>query len=182
MRLVFSLDRAPLAALTLLGMLALASPARSEAAEFVHPTLGYRLWYPDDWVVDQKLLDLGGPFWVASVRPEDYVHGGILPPGGADISVEPLSGVQDEDTALNRLSTEGQPVRRQQTLAGRSVRRLEFRYKRGSNVELQRVAVAARIGERVFLFTLAYRTEARRGTDWERVLSHMIESAKEGNT
>jgi len=160
-------------------LLIAASSRSADAAEFVHPTEHYRLTYPDDWFVLQGVLNTGGPLQVSSVPIEKYRHGGILPPGAAEITVQVFPGDRDEKSVLENLRVEPGAVRGSYASKGRKGERLQFTFNDGSDLKpspTTEVAVATKVGGRVFLAQLEYPDAGAVPAKWEEILASIIAS------
>lgn len=142
---------------------------------FTHPVEGYAVEVPDGWHIDQKVLELGGPLMVSNVPPEDYLHGGLLPPGGADITVRVLSD-SDEAKALASLRKDQKVDSSEIDVDGQKVPEIAYGFDVGR--AYTKVATARKVGDRVFLFQLVYADEGATPGQFRKTLQEMIRSIK----
>lgn len=82
------------------GVLLASAAAPSFGRQFRHPTLGYTFTYASPWICDTKAVrENGSDGPVLRTFPSgEWIHGGIIPPGGAVIFVQasPRHGSAEE--------------------------------------------------------------------------------------
>ena len=76
--------------LRILALLAPFAASPAFGAQFIHPTLGYKFTYASRWICDTTAVrEYGGDGPVlTSFRRGEWIHGGIIPKGGAAIFVQ----------------------------------------------------------------------------------------------
>jgi hypothetical protein len=145
------------------------------AESFTHPEEGYTVEVPEGWHIDRQVLELGGPLMVSNVPPESYLHGGLLPPGGADITVRVLSDT-DEAKALASLRRDQKVDSSDIDLEGRKIPEIAYGFDVGR--AYTKVASAVKTSDRVLLFQLVYADEGATPGQFRKTLHEMIRSAK----
>lgn len=160
-------------------LVAVMLPITASARQFTHPTDGYTLDYPDDWHVNTAVLSAGGPLLIASVPPEEFPRGGLVPPGAATISVRVMPTDATEDGVLKELGRDAGARRSAQRFGGKTAERLDYEFDLGSDEEpvmFGTVKVTTRVGTNLLLFQLIYAKQRANTVKFEQVLSDMVGS------
>ena len=128
---------------TVLSLLLLALAVRpAGAAQVTHPTEGYTVTYPDNWFANNRGP---GPIMLENVPAEAYLHGGILPEGGANITIQVLPPETDEYAKLDQFAFGSQNVHRSSRL-DHPPARLDHTFKLDSDIVYKSVSIAVRSG------------------------------------
>jgi hypothetical protein len=168
----------PLRIITLLAVAFVAASVQRQAAlgaTFTHPAEGYTVAVPDGWHVDEKLLELDGPLILSNVAPEEYLHGGLLPPGGADITIRVVADT-DETKALGSLRKDQKVDSSDIDVGGRKVPEITYGFDVGK--PYTKVATAFKIEGRVFLFQLVYADEGANPKEFRKTFHEVVRSVR----
>jgi hypothetical protein len=69
------------------------------AAHYEHPTKGYTIEYPDSWNRNTRMSP-DEPLTLTNFPAGEYLRGGVLPPGGVEITMLALPSTMDENFLL----------------------------------------------------------------------------------
>lgn len=143
------------------------------AAQVTHPAIG-TLTYPDSWYTEVYDPEKGP---VELMSFEAYLHGGVLPPGGAVINIQVLPPEQSNESAVAKLDHEGRGRRSKQRLQSQSAERLDLT---DGLLRERKIALARRVDGRQFLFTLTCSIDDPQFPQWEKILLAVVNSVSTG--
>jgi hypothetical protein len=152
---------------------ALLLPAQpSRGGQLAHPQ-GYSITCPEGWSC-WAASGADGPL-VLTNKP--YLHGGVLPAGGAEITVRQLPPGETTATALDSLH--GEKSRRSKTSVKGGGEALRLEQDEDLHVpgeQYKYISVAAGIGGKAFLTRLTYHAGDRHADEFEKVLQRVVDS------
>ncbi len=113
------------------------------------------------WQLNREVLDGGGPISFTNFGG-NYLRGGVLPPGGAEIDfvnqpltgTEPFTSILAKDTAGAQVS----PPREMAVAGALPGARVTFHDTYGQSLSYDNVAIYAPRGQTLYKFFLTYRT------------------------
>lgn len=147
------------------------------AAHYDHPTKGYSIDYPDSWHRNTRFSS-EAPLTLTNF--DEYLHGGVLPPGGVEITMLALSPTLDENVMLVP-DTQAMNVKRYtQSIEHRDVLRAEYDSEAG-RVVYHITSVCIRVGGKLFRIMIEHehqRPDEEETAATERVLAQIIGSLK----
>lgn len=148
---------------------------------FADNRVGLSFSYPATWHANTATLAAGGPVSITNFPPAGYLHGGILPPGGASITVRMLPPHADADTTLQKM-TRGAvaPTFSTPSIGGHVVQRVRYSFTVGPVVSYDATALCLQKAGKQFLIMLYYRGDRGVGEQAGAALAEVVSSVSVG--
>ncbi len=153
-----------------------------QAAQYTDSCFGYSFVYPDTWQA-QTWADHPGTVVLRSFAEEQYLHGGNVPPGGAEITVRTFPPYTpdwpqgtDEYTHLHAVAARTGTILSETTRASGAPARVKSTWATASGTTNTSIWTAVRFGGRIFSIFMDYQTADPAGPQYEQIFSDLLTS------
>ncbi len=174
---------ATLAMLTSAGLVLVGSPTPATVHPKAWPAVSSGelvVAYPPEWTLDAEFLASSRRVSLTTFSGQ-YLHGGILPPGGAELQISWTAGVPTLDLSVATADAFSDlEIQEQRTVFISETRALRTRHRVtfGGRLTYDGITVHFPLRDRLYQFRLAYRAGDPRAPEFEGLFEAILTSAR----